>query len=150
MYCLICPLRLGTRFGFLGFSVYSSRMSSLLWKCFTANESARRYAQTLTLSLYFFNLLPFPLLDGGQLLGVILDVIYPGEGGAGADSFELDDVDLERGGPGAGPEAIKRRRGIFASAFGYKPGRKDAIVNGVSWGAGILLAVITFDTIVSQ
>ncbi|KAI0712062.1 hypothetical protein C8Q76DRAFT_768815 [Earliella scabrosa] len=31
------------------------------------------YLRVLTLSLYFFNLLPLPLLDGGQLLDVLLD-----------------------------------------------------------------------------
>ena len=50
----------------------------------------------LTLSLYFFNLLPLPLLDGGQLLDVLLDWGLSPDRGSLDESIALGE--LEGGG----------------------------------------------------
>lgn len=44
-----------------------------------------RYLNTLSLSLYIFNLFSLPFLDGSQLFSAILDLLQPGGG-----SYEYD------------------------------------------------------------
>ena len=56
-----------------------------------------RYTRTLSLSLFLFNLLPLPYLDGAQLLSAILAYfIEPGER---LSATPLADLDIERGSP---------------------------------------------------
>ena len=49
------------------------------------------YVSTLTLSLFLFNLLPLPYLDGSQLLEAVFDYVQEWRGGGG------DGEDLEMG-----------------------------------------------------
>jgi len=69
-----------------------------------------------TLSLYLFNLLPLPFLDGTQLLDEALDFVFA----SSPTSSSLDEVDLEalesgmslgRGGRYVGGEGQGRGRG---------------------------------------
>ena len=97
-----------------------------------------RYAKTLTLSLYFFNLLPLPLLDGGQLLDALGD--WWGlrrERARRAGDVEMEDV-LERG---EGEVAVPDR----AVAGRRTRGRWKRVVHvsvGVLLGACVLLGLI--------
>jgi S2P endopeptidase len=63
--------------------------------------SSIRYLNIATFSLYLFNLLPLPWLDGAQFLSVVLDIIF-------RSSFDTSEVDL-RALEGASP----RRRGGY-------------------------------------
>ncbi|KIM76861.1 hypothetical protein PILCRDRAFT_825840 [Piloderma croceum F 1598] len=55
------------------------------------------YLQMATLSLYIFNLLPLPFLDGTQLLDAILDFILVSVNGSGSYSDTIDLEALEDG-----------------------------------------------------
>jgi len=45
------------------------------------------YTQTISLSLFFFNMLPFSILDGGQALDVLIEM------GNGQSVLEMDDLE---------------------------------------------------------
>jgi S2P endopeptidase len=50
-----------------------------------------RYLRMATLSLYFFNLLPLPFLDGAQFLNTILDMSFDSP----VQSASIEEYDLE-------------------------------------------------------
>jgi len=60
-----------------------------------------------TLSLYVFNLLPLPFLDGTQLLDAVLDFVF----GASVSAYSADAVDLEALEGGRSVRRDGRRRG---------------------------------------
>ena len=75
-------------------------VASLLWCCVELMYAFRdRYVATLSLSLYFFNLLPLPYLDGSTALDAFLDIVLPPS--TSISRSETDD--LEEGNFGARP-----------------------------------------------
>ncbi|KAI0368501.1 hypothetical protein BV20DRAFT_1022387 [Pilatotrama ljubarskyi] len=86
------------------------------------------YLRTLTLSLYFFNLLPLPFLDGGQLF----DTLYDGWAADTQQGYEA--VELDRLEEGMG-DATATLRGRPA---GSRSGRKAHCRRAVHVGVGTL------------
>lgn len=81
-----------------------------------------RYISTLSLSLYFFNLLALPFLDGSQVLGAMLDWVCcdPSRTDSSIDAIPLDDLvyisgidDIEHGGS-TPSKSLKQRHSSFA------------------------------------
>ncbi|KZO94428.1 hypothetical protein CALVIDRAFT_539169 [Calocera viscosa TUFC12733] len=77
------------------------------------------YNLTVTIALYLFNLLPLPLLDGGQVLSSLLDLIL-GTASSSRDAGETGDV---------GRPVTERRR-------------RERIETSVHWTVGILCIVV--------
>lgn len=76
-----------------------------------------------TLSLFFFNLLPLPFLDGSELLCALMDLVTDAEN---ALSFDVEALELGRAG-------VRRGRGILQRA-------KSHIVRYVPYGTlGIVI-----------
>ncbi|KAJ7740960.1 hypothetical protein DFH07DRAFT_62558 [Mycena maculata] len=48
------------------------------------------YLKTATLSLYLFNLLPLPYLDGAQFVDALLDVVFDPDARAGFDEYDIE------------------------------------------------------------
>lgn len=61
-----------------------------LWELFL------EYLATINLSLFFFNLLPIPILDGGVVLGVVLDMLERRFGrskvATGVEAYDIDSM----------------------------------------------------------
>jgi S2P endopeptidase len=56
------------------------------------------YVSTLTLSLYLFNLLPLPFLDGAQLLDALSELLFVSVSSSSArSSASQDGLDVESG-----------------------------------------------------
>ncbi|KAI0755061.1 peptidase family M50-domain-containing protein [Daedaleopsis nitida] len=89
------------------------------------------YMEMLTLSLYFFNLLPLPFLDGGQLLDVLLAWQMRPAADESADTMLLGELE----GGGAGPRHQPVAHSMAAKARWRK---------GVHVAVGALLGVCTF------
>ncbi|KAH9915065.1 peptidase family M50-domain-containing protein [Epithele typhae] len=70
------------------------------------------YMQMLTLSLYFFNLLPLPFLDGGQLL----DVLTTSRGAPSRTDADAEDIEL--GGGEAARTVASRRKAVRVGGGG--------------------------------
>lgn len=93
----------------------------------------------LTLSLYFFNLLPLPILDGGQLLDTSLDwwALSQTARTADGESIALGEL-AEEGGSGLqGPGIqIPQNTRVTAAAASAK---RNRLRQGVHVGVGALL-----------
>ncbi|KZT51544.1 hypothetical protein CALCODRAFT_521297 [Calocera cornea HHB12733] len=77
------------------------------------------YNLTVTIALYLFNLLPLPLLDGGQVLSSLLDLIL-GTGSSSRADTEIGDV--------GGPVGEQQR--------------KESIEMVIHWTVGILCTIV--------
>ncbi|KAI0770208.1 hypothetical protein C8Q74DRAFT_1274160 [Fomes fomentarius] len=97
------------------------------------------YLKMLTLSLYFFNLLPLPFLDGGQLLDTSLDwwALSRTARAADGESIALGEL-AEEGGSGLqGPGVrIPQNTRVTAAAASAK---RNRLRQGVHVGVGALL-----------
>ena len=100
----------------------------------------------LTLSLYFFNLLPIPRLDGGQLLDALSDWSDARQGAArpSDDSFQMEAA-LERG---ADEDGDGRVVAAVAAMRDHRGSRRAQKVKGrrrraVHIGVGVLLGTCT-------
>ncbi|KAI0772391.1 hypothetical protein BD413DRAFT_612553 [Trametes elegans] len=101
------------------------------------------YLQTLTLSLYFFNLLPLPFLDGGQLLDVLADAwARVGRGRPGDEAIPLAGV--EEGESAGGVTTSRARTGsVGARAESMTRWKKVVHVGaGVLTGACVVLSLV--------
>ncbi|THU98578.1 hypothetical protein K435DRAFT_856446 [Dendrothele bispora CBS 962.96] len=65
------------------------------------------YLNMATLSLFLFNLLPLPHLDGSQFLDTILDIVFRASDGTSGSTFDSNNLGTEEA--GHGPHRWKQR-----------------------------------------
>ena len=114
------------------------RVSSLPRTCLLplidcAND---RYLKMLTLSLYFFNLLPLPFLDGGQLLDVLCDWWASRAVVADSEAVMLSELEAASGEGEDAPPSRVTRRPVGQERAAWKPWWRRVVHVGV----GALLA----------
>lgn len=98
-----------------------------LWELFL------EYLATINLSLFFFNLLPISILDGGVVLGVVLDILERrSKGTSGAEAYEFDSM-VESG----------------VTQDGHSGGRKwrRTVEKGIGFGSMGLAAIVLLGTL---
>ncbi|EJT96560.1 hypothetical protein DACRYDRAFT_120048 [Dacryopinax primogenitus] len=83
------------------------------------------YNLTVTIALYLFNLLPLPLLDGGQVLSSLLDLLFGADPSLGADIN-------------------------FNHAPWQRRNRRERIERAFHWGAGALCITVALAVSVKE
>ena len=96
--------------------------------CDLANNIPTSYLMTLTLSLYLFNLLPLPFLDGSQLLDAFLDASNPQNIPTSRTDITLRDMEA-----GSGSRGNDRIEGLSSRA------RKRRLTRGIQIMTGTLM-----------
>jgi S2P endopeptidase len=80
------------------------------------------YLSTINLSLFFFNLLPISILDGGVVLGVVLDMLESRfgrwKGTKGAEAYDID-LMVESGETRGGRTGRRRWRRPVEKGIGF-------------------------------
>ena len=95
-----------------------------------------RYLKMLTLSLYFFNLLPLPFLDGGQLLDVLCDWWASRAAAGDSEAVMLSELEAASGEGEDAPVPRTTRRPVIRERAAGRPWWRKAVHVGV----GALLA----------
>ncbi|TCD66869.1 hypothetical protein EIP91_000767 [Steccherinum ochraceum] len=112
--------------------IYSARYQYLpLWLP-SAVSIFFDYLSTLTLSLYFFNLLPLSFLDGGQLLDALLDLLLKAKPHV-PEETELGELE-------AGYSAQRPRTDASSLSSGLAA-HKRTVLKGASYVTGGLIVI---------
>jgi len=95
------------------------------------------YLQMATLSLYIFNLLPLPFLDGTQLLDALLGFLHDSSYSFPADMLEEIDLETLEGGTGWGGRGRRQGHGRWKHWVGkmIRSGTMGLVVGCTGLGA---------------